>query len=139
MTLPPGSRRTWLRAWLPVLVWAGFIFLLSATPNLQFSQSSEIDLVVRKAGHMMVFGALAALIWRALARSAVRRAIAWSWLLTLAYAASDEFHQSFTVGRHMSPLDVAIDSLGALLVLAALAFWLRSRRNRSAAGRRDES
>jgi VanZ family protein len=52
----------------------------------------------------------------------------WSWVLTAAYAATDEFHQSFTSGRHPSPVDVAIDSVGALLFLLALALWLRGRR-----------
>jgi VanZ family protein len=117
--------------WLPVLVWAGVIFAFSATPNLRVAQAADVDFVVRKAGHMFVFGVLAVLIWRALASSAVRRAVLWSWVLTVAYAASDEFHQSFTAGRHPSPVDVGIDSVGALLFLMALSLWLRIRRARA--------
>jgi VanZ family protein len=116
------------RLWLPVLVWAGIIFALSATPNLRFAQAADLDFVVRKAGHMAAFGILAVLLWRALAFSAVRRAIVWSWVLTVAYATTDELHQSFTAGRHPSPVDVGIDSAGALLFLLALTLWLRSRR-----------
>jgi fructose-specific phosphotransferase system IIC component len=119
-----AGRVAWL--WLPVLVWGGIIFALSATPNLRFAQAVDLDFVVRKAGHMAAFGILAVLLWRALAFSAVRRAIVWSWALTVAYAATDEFHQSFTVGRHPSPVDVGIDSAGALLFLLALALWLRT-------------
>jgi VanZ family protein len=96
-----------------------------------------VDFVVRKAGHMFVFGVLAVLVWRALESSAVRHAIAWSWVLTVAYAASDEFHQSFTAGRHPSPVDVGIDSFGALLFLLALTLWLRNRRAPGAAPRQD--
>ncbi len=127
------SRRTRALLWLPVLVWAGVIFAFSATPNLRFAQAADVDFVVRKAGHMIVFGVLAVLIWRALESSTVGRAMMWSWLLTVAYAATDEFHQSFTAGRHPSPVDVGIDSLGALLLLAALALWLRGRRARGVA------
>ena len=116
------------RFWLPVLIWAGIIFALSATPNLRVAPAADLDFVVRKAGHMFVFGVLAVLIWRALESSAVRHAMVWSWVLTAGYAASDEFHQSFTAGRHPSPVDVGIDSVGALLFLLALALWLRSRR-----------
>jgi VanZ family protein len=116
------------RLWLPVLVWAGIIFAFSATPNLRFAQEAAVDFVVRKAGHMFVFGVLAILIWHALEYSAVRRAMVWSWALTVAYAASDEFHQAFTAGRHPSPVDVGIDSVGALLFLLALTLWLRGRR-----------
>ena len=117
-------RAAWL--WLPVLVWAGIIFALSATPDLRFSPASDIDFIVRKAGHMAIFGVLAVLLWRALASSSVSRTMARSWLLTVAYAATDEFHQGFTAGRHPSPVDVAIDSVGALIALFLLALWLRS-------------
>ena len=124
--------------WLPILVWAGIIFAFSATPNLRVAQAADVDFVIRKAGHMFVFGVLAVLIWRALAYSAVRQAMWWSLALTAAYAATDEFHQSFTSGRHPSPVDVAIDSVGALLFLLALAVWLRSRRARAGAPRQDQ-
>jgi VanZ family protein len=123
--------------WLPVLAWAGVIFAFSATPDLRFFPADVLDFVVRKAGHMAVFGALAVLVWRALAYSAVRRAMLWSWFLTAAYAATDELHQSFTAGRHPSPVDVGIDSAGALLFLAVLALWLRSRRVRAGVPRQD--
>ena len=52
-------------------------------------------------------------------------------VLTAAYAATDEFHQSFTSGRHSSPVDVAIDTVGALLFLLTLILWLRGRRARA--------
>jgi VanZ family protein len=87
---------------------------------------------------MFVFGVLAVLIWRALESSAVRRAMVWSWALTVAYAVTDEFHQSFTAGRHPSPVDVGIDSVGALLFLLALALWLRARRVRAGTLRQDQ-
>jgi VanZ family protein len=119
------------RFWLPVLVWAGIIFALSATPNLRVAQAADLDFVLRKAGHMAAFGILAVLLWRALTFYAVRRAIVWSLMLTVAYAATDEFHQSFTSGRHPSPVDVGIDSVGARLFLLALTLWLRGRRARA--------
>jgi VanZ family protein len=112
-------------AWLLVVVWAALIFALSATPNLRFVQSDVIDFVVRKAGHMAAFGMLAVLLWRAISFSRQRGAIAVSLALTILYAASDEFHQSFTAGRHPSPVDVAIDSAGAVIALLVLTAWLR--------------
>ena len=118
--------------WLPVIVCAGVIFAFSATPDLRFAQADTLDFGVRKAGHMFIFGVLAVLIWRALGSLPARRVMAWSWVLTIAYAASDEFHQSFTRGRHASPVDVGIDSMGALLALVLLAAWLRVRSRRAA-------
>jgi VanZ family protein len=114
-------------AWLLVAVWAGVIFALSATPHLRVAEAADLDFILRKSGHMAAFGILALLIWRALALSAVRRAMVWSLLLTVAYAATDEFHQSFTAGRNASPVDVSIDSAGALIALLALVVWLSTR------------
>jgi VanZ family protein len=108
-----------------VVAWAGFIFALSATPNLRVAPDEFLDFVLRKSGHMAAFGILAVLLWRALTLSGVRRAFALSLPLAIAYAASDEFHQSFTAGRNPSVVDVSIDSVGAVIALAALVLWLR--------------
>ena len=66
---PPTTRLDKLSgaAWLPVVAWAGLIFALSAQADLTFVPDQDLDLVVRKLGHMAVFGVLALLIWRALA------------------------------------------------------------------------
>lgn len=114
-----------LLAWALVVAWAAFIFALSATPDLRFVESNSLDFVVRKAGHMAAFGTLATLLWRAIAYSRRSRAMAVSLALTILYAASDELHQSFTVGRHPSAVDVGIDTAGAVIALLALAAWLR--------------
>jgi len=66
LTAVPSHTRLAL-LWLPILVWAGIIFALSATPNLRVAQAADVDFLVRKAGHMFVFGVLAVLIWPALA------------------------------------------------------------------------
>ncbi|HEX7490898.1 MAG TPA: VanZ family protein [Candidatus Limnocylindrales bacterium] len=125
--------RAW--RWPAVLLWAAVIFWLSATPNLRVASADDIDFVVRKAGHMCAFGVLAFLLWSALASMgfvAGRRgwALILAWILTVAYAASDEFHQSFTAGRHAAASDVAIDAAGALLFLAVVAVWLKWWRGR---------
>jgi VanZ family protein len=36
-------------------------------------------------------------------------------LLGVAYAASDEIHQHFVAGRHGSPVDIAIDTVGLVI------------------------
>jgi len=120
--------RSPLFGWLPVLAWAALIFVLSATPNLRFVSDPGLDFVVRKLGHMGVFGILALLFWRALAGTATwRRPWAWAFALTVLYAASDELHQEFVAGRHPSATDVAIDATGALIALVAVGL-IRSRR-----------
>ena len=90
------------------------IFALSAQPNLN-SGLGVWDTVLRKLAHMAAFGLLWLLWERALRRPFAALAIA------LAYAVSDEMHQSFVAGRHGSPWDVAIDAAG--IGLAVLAWW----------------
>jgi VanZ family protein len=135
MTSVAPSRDALVRLWLPLIVWAGVIFWLSATPNLRIASADNVDFVVRKAGHMGAFGVLAVLLWRVLAPASLRlRGPAlWglAWVLAVAYAASDEFHQSFTAGRHPAVTDVAIDAAGALFFLVGLAVWLRWWRGRA--------
>ncbi len=118
-----------LAAWTPAVAWAGLIFALSAQPNLRFVPDEGLDFLIRKAGHMGVFGVLALLLWRALARTtAWRRPWAGALALAIVYAAGDELHQGFVIGRHPSILDVGIDATGALAALVASAL-IRSRRS----------
>jgi VanZ family protein len=129
-TLPAGPPRSLHRAvaWLPVIAWAGLIFAFSAQPNLRFVPDQTLDFLVRKAGHMGVYGILALLLWRALAMTTSwRRPWAWALLFAVVYAVTDEFHQGFVAGRHESALDVGIDAAGALIAVAAVGI-VRARR-----------
>ena len=122
-----GARRL-LVAWLPVIAWAALIFVLSAQPDLRFVPDAGTDFVVRKLGHMGVFGILALSIRRAMARSTpVRRPGVAAMLLAVLYAATDEIHQGQVVGRHAALTDVGIDATGALIA-RVLAGVLVSRR-----------
>jgi len=98
--------------WLPVVLWAGVIFALSSIPHLG-TDLGTWDLVLRKCAHVTEYAVLAFLLARALDREAPALALA------VLYAASDEFHQSFVRGRHASPVDVAIDTVGVLIGLLA--------------------
>ena len=107
--------------WLPVVAWAGLIFVLSAQPDLRFLPDEGLDFVVRKIGHMGVFGILALLLWRALATTtAWPRPWAWALILTILYAFTDEIHQSAVVGRYASVIDVGFDTVGALVAVGAV-------------------
>jgi VanZ family protein len=111
--------------WGPVLAWAGLIFWFSAQPNLRVAPDEGLDFVLRKAAHMFVFGVLAVLLWRALADERIPWTAVAAWTLAALYAVGDELHQSFTAGRHPSPIDVGIDCAGALLGLAIATALVR--------------
>ena len=96
----------------PILLMA-VIFALSAQPDLN-SGLGVWDLILRKCAHMTEFGLLWFLWWRALGygNRAVPAAIA------IAYAITDEIHQSYVDGRHAAIHDVLIDSAGVLIAIA---------------------
>jgi VanZ family protein len=103
--------------WLPVVVWAAVIFTLSAIPGLSTGLGLW-DTILRKAAHVTEYAVLGALLLRAFEREAPALAAG------IAYAATDEFHQRFVLGRHASPVDVAIDAVGLAL---GMRVWLRRR------------
>ena len=104
------------KLWLPVVVWAGLIFVLSSIPNLK--TDLEQDFILRKIAHIVEFAILTFLLYRATTKEEfkTKRAIICSFVIALFYAFSDEYHQSFVLGRHPSLKDVGIDSIGILLM-----------------------
>jgi VanZ family protein len=116
-----------LSAWLPPLVLMAVIFAFSAQPSLD-SGLGLIDQVGRKIVHVAEYALLCFLWWRPLSASTNgRRAVLLAFVLTSAYAATDEYHQTFVEGRHGTPVDWLIDSAGA-----ALAAWRIAIRERAA-------
>ena len=111
-----------LVAWLLVAAWMGVIFLFSAQPQRAVAPGPLFDYLSKKTAHLLSYAALAILAYRAtrLTWPAWSRGHAALVALAIAvvYAVTDEFHQSFSPGRNPSPVDVGIDTLGALLGLA---------------------
>ena len=111
--------------WLPVLAWMALIFSFSSLREPRFAQAALLDLAVKKVGHFCLYLVLAFGLAFALERSLAgtswaRRSLRLALLLAVAFAISDELHQVFTPTRDPSPIDVGIDSLGAL---AGVALW----------------
>jgi len=133
--------KSFLKYWLPVLIWLGLIFiastdLLSAehtsriigpilrwfNPDISAASIARAQFFVRKAGHLTEYAILALLFWRGL-----RGGSAWAAKLSIlfvvtllvcaAFAASDEFHQLFVPSRTSSMQDVMIDIAGAFIGL----------------------
>ena len=115
----PASSRA-LSLWLPVVVWAAVIFAFSSIPSLS-TGLGVWDTILRKGAHMTEYAILGALLLRALGRELPAFAVG------MAYAATDELHQHFVRGRHASPVDVLIDSVGLAVGILALRRLLRTR------------
>jgi hypothetical protein len=117
------SARGLLDPWLPPVLLMALVFALSAQPNLD-SGLGLIDLIGRKIVHAATYALLCLLWWRALRTvMGAGPAILAALLISVGYAVTDEYHQSFVEGRNGTVVDVVIDSLGAV----AAALWLRRR------------
>jgi hypothetical protein len=95
-----------LSPWLALAAWCAVIFAFSSLPG-----SGGRDLgwgFVAKGAHLFEYGVLFLLARRAMGGDAA------ALLFCLAYAVSDEWHQSFVPRRGPSAVDVLIDGLGAL-------------------------
>ena len=110
---------------VPPLALMALIFFFSAQEDLS-SGLGVWDTIGRKIIHMTEYGLLWFLWWRALGSGHPAPAI----VITLLYAVSDEYHQTFVDGRHGSPVDVLIDATG--VTIAVLLVRTRHRKERVA-------
>lgn len=117
-------------------IWMLMIFIMSSLHGDQLGPDTCSINFIKKIGHVVIFGVLAGLyLWTFKGRrSLVETRIpvfVLSFIFTMVYAVTDEYHQSFTPGRHATVTDVGIDAVGALVCLGML--YRMRYRNRSKA------
>ncbi len=120
-----------IRFWIPAMVWLSVIFYFSNEPSLTIGSGGVESFVLRKFAHIGEFGVLALLIFLPLTKRYKSKGILIffaTFLITALFALTDEFHQTFILGRDGNLKDVLVDSLGAFLFLQILAFILFTRR-----------
>jgi VanZ family protein len=142
-------RRTWrglLKYWSPLAVWLVAIFFFSTDamsaghtasiveplvrwfhPHATYAAIEGVHAAVRKAGHVSEYGLLALLAYRAV-RWGHDTPWRWpwgavAWTIAVAYACTDELHQTFVASRTGTLDDVYVDAVGAACALLALAWW----------------
>ncbi|NBV21191.1 MAG: hypothetical protein EBS05_04620 [Proteobacteria bacterium] len=146
-------------AWLPAAFWMVLIFIASTDlggtrhtsrligpffrwliPGISQGALNAVHLAIRKSGHALGYAVLAGLIWRASRVGMVMSLGQWSWRhagvalgFATFYAATDEWHQTFTATRDGSIADVVLDASGAALGLAMIWVWCAWQRKRLAA------
>ena len=96
----------------------GAIYVLSDQPKAGIPSFGVWDLLVKKGSHFLAYAVLAVLAWRGFREG--KRPYLWAILLTILYAISDEYHQTFIPGRNGTLVDVMIDSFGGLTALFSL-------------------
>ena len=105
-----------IKLWLPVIFYAGLIFLISSIPRTYFpSGFYSMD----KIFHLIEYLIFGLLLSRAIKNSFLGlNRINLCIIVTLVainYGMSDEFHQLFVVGKQASGWDILVDGIGGLI------------------------
>lgn len=94
----------------------------------------RVQYAIRKGAHLTEYAILSLLVWRALRKPTPQDSRPWNWqpavlavLIAGAYAATDEFHQSFVPSREGRWQDVLIDTTGAALGMIGLRLCGKAR------------
>jgi VanZ family protein len=149
-----GAKAAWLRTpiffsyWLPPLFWCTVVlvfsgdwgssrhtlglvrWLLSWFPSLSPAQFKMFHFYFRKSGHVLTYGILYFLWFRAFQGHLcyrVKKAALWSLGLSLLVALMDEGHQAMIRSRGGSLQDVGLDFSAALLAALLTAIFWRPR------------
>jgi VanZ family protein len=101
--------------WGPVIFWCGLIFFFSSIPNLKTVANPLWDEVIRSIIHLLIFGLLFLLFYRALNAFQEKKKFTLPLVFSLFYSLSDEIHQSFVPTRTFQIRDLGVDSLGIFL------------------------
>ena len=92
----------------------------------------RITTPIRKAAHFSIFAYLGLLLLLCLKTFEFdeKKRIIISWLLGIAYACTDEFHQFFVEGRSAEIVDVCIDSMGVLfgIIIVEIIYFIHKKK-----------
>ena len=127
---------TTIFCWIAVAACMGVIFYFSAQTG-DASQGTSDDLafflnipfgsfIVRKGAHFLEFAGLAVLIFNALHSTCGKSRPCLSFIITAAYAVTDEIHQLFVPERACRFFDWLVDCSGAVaaLIFVSLIIFL---------------
>jgi VanZ family protein len=109
--------------WLPVVVYMAAIFYASSLSDPPVpSDVPDVDL------HGVAYFGLMLVVTRAVSGATWARvtigALVIAWCITVAYGATDEWHQMYVPNRHAEFRDLQADAIGALVAGIALKAWV---------------
>jgi VanZ family protein len=138
------------KSWLPAVVWACVISVLSTDvfssehtsrfiipalhwifPRAQAETLELMHFVIRKSAHFIEYFLFSILLVRGTRgkdRGWKLRWAIWAVVIAAGYAGLDEFHQSFVASRTASSWDALLDTVGASAAQVVLWLWNLPRR-----------
>src|SRR5436190_2161828 len=119
-----------IRYWLPPILWMAFIFFLSSNHRVTITRTYAIDFIIFKTLHMIEYAILYFLLFRGF-YSIKNKSLSqnqrffYPFILAVAYAFTDEFHQLFTPTREGRIRDVGIDTIGIFIMFSYIKVHLK--------------
>jgi VanZ family protein len=96
-----------VKRWSPAIFLCAVIFVMSSLPGADFSTNKGENFAIRKVLHVLEYTVLYLAFYRASKKKFL------AFVLTVVFAISDEWHQTFIPGRTGKIQDILIDSIGA--------------------------
>jgi len=106
----------------PAVCMMTVIYYFSSLPASEIPQFYLLDVLIKKAGHMLGYALLSLSTLRALPGKMLKSKYP-AFLIAVLFAVTDEFHQSFVPGRNGTWVDIGIDAIGAGLGLFLADKW----------------
>ncbi len=109
----------YLFIWFPVIAVCSAIFYVSSFKTATVSTVYWQEFSIKKFAHVIEYGLLAALTYRALRLHGIssRRAGIYAIIFVFIFGCTDEFHERFVVGRQSRFRDVLIDTFGGTVTI----------------------
>lgn len=129
MAARPRDNLLWFTYyWIPVIIFAGFIFSSSSIPGKNIPSLFPLQDILY---HAAVYGILALFFLRALGNTGRRKTIVqlvgYTVLFCFLYGVSDELHQLATPGRTCDIFDLFVDTAGSFIGAGAGGLYLKWR------------
>lgn len=105
--------------YLPVSLWMILIFYLSSQQRISVSSTYIFNFIIFKFLHVTEYAILYFLWWWAISNKKNafnQQTFLWAGIAVLAYAISDEIHQTFIPTREGTIRDVMIDGIGIIIM-----------------------
>ncbi|MBF0710049.1 MULTISPECIES: VanZ family protein [unclassified Gemella] len=106
-----------------VIFLMGTIFYFSHQIGYESNQLSN-NVLIRKLAHITEYAVLGFFVYIHLLNCKINRVNLVAGAVSIVYAASDEYHQTFIEGRSGNIIDIFIDAIGVMIGIGIASYFV---------------